>query len=117
MKIAMILNQAPYGGEATFNALRLAMALQADAAKPELSISLMGDAVFCILPNQMTPQGYYNIQRMLQSLLAKGAQIRVCSSCAQARGIVELDLLEGVEMSTMPLLAKAVLEADKVITF
>jgi uncharacterized protein involved in oxidation of intracellular sulfur len=117
MRILLVLNQAPYGGESTFNALRLAMALQAEEPKPELALSLMGDAVFCALPNQMTPQGYYNIERMFKSLVNKGAVVQACSSCAQARGIMELDLIEGVEMATMPMLAKAVLEADKVISF
>lgn len=117
MKLLLILNHAPYGGESTFNALRLAMALQAEEPKPELSLSLMGDAVFCAVPNQMTPQGYYNIERMLKSLVNKGATVQACSSCAQARGIMELDLVEGVEMTTMPQLAKLALEADKMLAF
>ena len=117
MSIVMILNHAPYGSEMTFNALRMAMALQATEPKPELSLSLMADAVFCGMPNQMTPQGYYNIERMIKSLISKGAKVRACSSCVQARGLMELDLLEGVEMSTMPELAAQVAAADKVLTF
>ncbi len=117
MTILMNLNRAPYGDETTFNALRLAMALQADEAKPELILSLMGDAVFCAMPSQMTPQGYYNIERMLKSLIAKGAKVFACSSCVQARGIMELDLIEGVEMSTMPQLAKLVVQAGQVMNF
>ena len=117
MSIVMILNHAPYGSEMTFNALRMAMALQATEARPELSLSLMADAVFCGMPNQMTPQGYYNIERMIKSLISKGAKVRACSSCVQARGLMELDLLEGVEMSTMPELAAQVAAADKVLTF
>jgi len=117
MSIVIILNHAPYGSEMTFNALRMAMALQATEAKPELSLSLMADAVFCGMPNQMTPQGYYNIERMIKSLISKGAKVRACSSCVQARGLMELDLLEGVEMSTMPELAAQVAAADKVLTF
>ncbi len=117
MNILMILNGAPYGNETTFNALRLAMALQADEAKPGLTLFLMADAVFCAMPGQMTPQGYYNIERMLKSLIAKGAKVSACSSCVQARGIMELDLIEGVEMSTMPQLAAIVVQADKVMNF
>ena len=117
MRIVIILNHAPYGSEMTFNALRMAMALQATEAKPELALTLMDDSVFCAMPNQMTPQGYYNIERMLKSLIAKGAAVRACSSCVQARGLMELDLIEGVEMSTMPELAAQVAAADKVLTF
>ncbi len=117
MKILIVMNHAPYGNEMTFNALRLAMALQADEGKPELVLFLMGDAVNSALPNQMTPQGYYNVERMLRSLVSKGARALACSSCAQARGIMELDLVEGVDMSTMPQLARLTVEADTVLTF
>lgn len=117
MNIVIILNHAPYGSEMTFNALRMAMALQATEAKPDLSLSLMADAVLCALPNQMTPQGYYNIERMMKSLISKGAKVRVCSSCAQARGIMELALIKGVDESTMPELAALIAGADKVLTF
>lgn len=117
MKLLMILNGAPYGCEETFNGLRLAMALGADEAQPDLTLYLLGDAVACALPNQMTPQGYYNVERILKSLLAKGAKVLACSSCAQPRGLMELDLLEGVEMGTMPQLARLVAEADQVLTF
>ena len=117
MKIVIILNRAPYGDETAFNALRLAMALQADGSKPELILSLLGDAAACGLPNQMTPQGYYNIGRMISAIINKGAQVWACSSCLQARGLMELDLIEGVETSTMPQLASLVAGADKVLTF
>ncbi len=117
MHILMILNAAPYGNEQTFNALRLAMALQADEAKPDLTLFLMGDAAPAALPGQMTPQGYYNIERMIRSVVGKGARAFACSSCLQARGLMELDLIGGVEASTMPQLAKLVVEADRVLTF
>ncbi len=117
MKILLILNDAPYGSEKVFNALRMAMALQGDEAAPEVTIALLGDSVNCCLPNQMTPQGYYNIERMLKSIMNKKGSIKTCSSCMQARGLMEVDTIEGIEMSTMPQLAKLVTEADKILTF
>lgn len=117
MKILIIMSRAPYGDEATFNALRLTMALQADEAKPDVTLFLMGDATACVLPNQMTPQGYYNIERMIGSIISKGARVLACSSCLQARGLMEMDLIESAEQSTMPQLARLVAEADKVLTF
>jgi uncharacterized protein involved in oxidation of intracellular sulfur len=117
VRILIIMNRAPYGDETAFNTLRLALALQADPGKPDLELFLVGEAVGCALPNQMTPQGYYNIERMEKSLLGKGARIFACSSCLQARGLMELDLVEGVEAATMPQLAQMVMAADKVLTF
>lgn len=50
MKALFILNEAPYGSEKTYNALRLAMALQKDHADAEILCFLMADAVFAALP-------------------------------------------------------------------
>ncbi len=117
MKILIVINSAPYGNENCFNALRLAMALQADAAKPELSLYLLGDAVNAAIPNQMTPQGYYNIERMIQSVMAHQGKAFACSSCLQARGLMEAELIDGIEITTMPEMAGLVVKADKVMTF
>lgn len=61
MNILIIINDAPYGSEKAYNALRLAITLQKDHAGTDLRIFLMADAVTCALPNQATPQGYYSI--------------------------------------------------------
>ena len=75
MKLLFILNDAPYGSEKTYNALRLAMALQSDYADREIRIFLMADSVTSALKGQNTPQGYYNLERMLKSLISKGAKV------------------------------------------
>ena len=118
MNILIIINDAPYGTEKAYNALRLAMTLQKEHAETvEVRIFLMADAVTCALPGQNTPQGYYNIERMLRAVISKGAQVKACGSCSEARGIKTLPLLEGVEISTMSQLTQWTVESDKVITF
>ena len=62
MNVLVILNDAPYGSEKAYNALRLAMTLQKEQADATVQTFLMADAVPCALPNQTTPQGYYNIE-------------------------------------------------------
>lgn len=117
MKVLLIINDPPYGSEKAYNALRLAMTLQKEHADVEVYIFLMADAVFCALPGQKTPDGYYNLERMFKGLVNKGAQVKACGTCADARGIRALQLIEGVEISTMSQLAQWVAEADKVLTF
>jgi uncharacterized protein involved in oxidation of intracellular sulfur len=118
MKILIIINDAPYGTEKAYNALRMAMMLQKEHAEStEVHIFLMADAVTCALPNQTTPQGFYNIERMLQSVISKGGQVKACGTCSDARGIRNLTLIEGVEISTMSQLVNWTVEADKVLTF
>jgi uncharacterized protein involved in oxidation of intracellular sulfur len=67
----VIINDRPYGSERPYNALRIAMNL----AKRELvnvRVFLIGDGVQCALRGQATPQGYYNIERMLSSVVRRG---------------------------------------------
>jgi uncharacterized protein involved in oxidation of intracellular sulfur len=117
MNVLLIINDAPYGSEQAYNALRLAMTLQKEHPDVEVRVFLMADAVFCALPCQKTPDGYYNIERMFKGLINKGAQVKACGTCSDARGIRPVQLIESVEISTMSQLAQWVVEADKVLTF
>ncbi len=117
-KILIIINDAPYGTEKAYNALRMAMTLQkAHGEEVEVKIFLLADAVFCGLPNQNTPNGYYNIERMLKSVINKGGEVKSCGGCSQARGIDSLEFIEGVELSNMNEFAMWTVECDKVLTF
>ncbi len=117
MNVLFTLNEAPYGSEKTYNALRLAMALQKDQAGAEVHVFLMADAVTAALPAQGTPQGYYNIERMVRSVISRGGQVRLCGTCCEARGLKTVPLLEGAEISTMSQLAQWTVESDKVMVF
>ena len=117
MNILILINDAPYGTEKAYNAFRLAMALQKDHPTVQINVFLMADAVGCGTPNQTTPQGYYNIERMVRSVASKGGKIKACGTCTDARGIRNLQLIEGVEISNIAELAKWSVEADKVFTF
>lgn len=66
-----IINDGPYGNERAYNALRLAMNL-AKVPDTHVQAFLMGDGVICAAAGQKTPTGYYNIERMLQSIARQG---------------------------------------------
>jgi len=68
----IILNDGPYGQERSYNGMRLALALlkQAEAS---VRVFLMGDAVACAMKGQMTPQSYYNVERIITSIVKRGA--------------------------------------------
>lgn len=116
-KVLILINDAPYGTEKAYNALRLAMQIQTDYENTGVCVFLMADAVTCALPGQNTPNGYYNIERMLKSVILKKGKVKLCGSCSEARGLKEIRLIEGVEFSSMKELTKLTLESDKVITF
>jgi uncharacterized protein involved in oxidation of intracellular sulfur len=116
-KILILINDAPYGTEKAYNALRMANQLGKEHEQVEVRIFLMADAAFCAIANQNTPNGYYNIERMLKFSLAKGAKVKICGSCAEARGLKNVPIIEGAEISTMAELTKWVVDSDKVVTF
>ena len=66
-----IVNDSPYGNERPYNALRLAIKLLA-APNTQVRLFLIGDGVNCAVCGQKTPQGYYNIERMVRSLAQRG---------------------------------------------
>ncbi|NPD46698.1 MULTISPECIES: DsrE/DsrF/TusD sulfur relay family protein [unclassified Lentimicrobium] len=116
--ILLIINDAPYGTEKAYNALRMAMRLQQDHGdNVKVNIFLLADAVFCGLPNQKTPNGFYNIQRMMKSVVNNGAEIKSCGGCSEARGIDKLETIEGVQLSNMKEFAQWTVDCDKVLTF
>ena len=117
MRVLIIINDASYGTEKAFNALRLAMTFQKQHKDVDVNIFLIADAVICAIPNQQTPDGFYNLERMLKSVIKKGGLVKACGSCLDARGLKETTLLEGIESSTMNQLTQWTYEADKVITF
>lgn len=65
------INDGPYGSERPYNALRLALNL---VKRPGVSVRvfLVGDGVQCAAAGQKTPEGYYNVERMVKSLAQRG---------------------------------------------
>ncbi len=116
-KILIIVNDAPYGTEKAYNALRMAMTLQKNHKKISVKIFLLADAVFCGLPNQKTPDGFYNIERMLKSVILKGGEVKACGGCSEARGIDKIPFIKGVQLSNMKEFAEWTVESDKVLSF
>ena len=116
MKYLFILNDPPYGTERSYNGLRLANAL----AKTEgnaVSVFLIGDAASCAASGQVTPNGYYNIERMLKILASKGGKIGVCGTCMDGRGLKAETLAEGAHRSSLDELATWTQEADRIMVF
>lgn len=66
-----VINDAPYGNERPYNALRLALNLVKREAA-EVKVFLLADGVFCARKGQKTPEGYYNIERMIKAAAKRG---------------------------------------------
>ena len=115
-KTLIILNDAPYGSERSYNALRLAGML-AHAEDEKLRLFLIGDAASCAKSGQKVPQGFYNVELMLDRVTRSEALVGVCGTCMDARGMEDGELVAGSHRSTMQELGAWTQWADKVLVF
>ena len=116
MKTLFVLNDAPYGSERSYNGLRLAGSLS-KAEGEAVKVFLIGDAASCAKGGQKVPAGFYNLQLMLGRVLRNGAEIGVCGTCMDARGLADTELIEGSRRSTLAELTAWTQWSDKVIVF
>jgi len=116
MNALFILNDAPYGTERSFNALRLARNLLVKE-QGEVRVFLMGDAAACAQSGQKVPQGYYNVADMLGSVARQGGAIGVCGTCMDARGMADERLVKGAHRGTLDEVTAWTAWADKVLVF
>ncbi|MFD1488726.1 MULTISPECIES: DsrE/DsrF/TusD sulfur relay family protein [Ancylobacter] len=117
MKTLIILNDPPYGTERCYNGLRLAHALaKADAANT-VTVFRVADAVVAAKAGQKTPDGYYNMERMLKRITSGKGEVLLCGTCMDARGLSKAEMIEVARHSTMDELAANAIPADKVLVF
>lgn len=105
MHYLIIVNDPPYGTGRCYNALRLAHALVKKDPGTEVTVFLMADAVAAANANQRTPDGYYNVERMLKRVLVGNGKVVLCGTCMDARGLLDGEIILGASRSTMDALA------------
>jgi uncharacterized protein involved in oxidation of intracellular sulfur len=115
MKILFLLNDAPYGSDKNYNALRTAIHLQKQKQEAKVFVYLMSDSVMCAVDGQATKQGNYNIGSMLTEIITAGGEIKICTSCAETRGVKAI--VNGVAFGTLSDLTEFIVTADKVLTY
>ena len=76
----------------------------------------MPDAVVAAPKGQKTPDGYYNMERMLRRVVVGNGKV-LLGTCMDARRMVDADLMDGALRSTMDELAGFTMVADKVMIF
>lgn len=116
MRTLFILNDPPYGCERGYNALRLAASL-ATRESEDVWVYLMGDAASGGKAGQEVPKGFYNVESMLRLILSYGGLVGVCGTCADARGLGEAELVEGVQRTSLQVLTDWLQQVDRVLTF
>lgn len=116
MKMLVILQAPAYGDERAYNGLRLAGSL-AKRDDVEVKVFCFGDAVGCAVAGQQLPNGYYHVDRMITAAAHHGAEIGLCGSCMDARGITDSMLIPDAHRSNLDQVTDWTLWADKTVTF
>ena len=111
--ILFIVNDSTYSGEKTFNAVRFAINMKEEHSKDvNIKLFCFSDAILCGIAGQNPNEGF-NIQQLIDILAAQGAEIKLCTSCVKARGLLDAKLTLG----TLDDVSEWTLWADKVLTF
>ncbi len=120
--ITLIVGDPAYGRQRIYTVLRFTQT--ALSGGDDINIFLLEDAIFSAKKGQR-PMGFPgysdekmpNCEEMIRVVLKQGAIIKVCTICAKERGMKEEELIDGVQMGSMPELVQWVVESDKVVSF
>lgn len=115
MKILFVLHDPPYGTERTYNGVRWARQMLETDGNIEVRIFMFGDAVAATVESQKTPNGYYNLGKMIKGFTDKGGIVGNCGTCMDARGMSDDRIVPGSHRSGMAELAEWTVWADQVI--
>jgi tRNA 2-thiouridine synthesizing protein D len=111
----IIIFEAPYAKERALSALRFAWT--ADLEGNKVRIWLFENGVYLAKKGQKPAQGLTNYGQMLQDMINSGVEVKACIVCAEARGLTQTDLFDGVKVATIHELVEWTATSDKVITF
>jgi tRNA 2-thiouridine synthesizing protein D len=111
----VIIYQAPYGNERALTALRFAFT--ADLEGHKVHLWLFENGLYLAKKGQKPAQGLINYGQMLEDLIKSGVEVKACVVCADARGLTQTDLIDGVKLSTVHDLVEWTVNSDKVVTF
>ena len=111
-KINFLFFSGPYQSEAPETLVKLAKS----ALDKGIGVTIFCymDAVNTMLKDQKVVEGIYNIGNGFEEIVAKGAEVKLCTLCALVRGITET-LIEGPKKSGTPAIADMIDDSDRFI--
>jgi sulfur relay (sulfurtransferase) complex TusBCD TusD component (DsrE family) len=109
--ISFLFFSGPYQSESPETMIELTKA----ALNKGMSVKIFCymDAVNCVKTGQKKVPGVINIEEQFKELIAKGAEVRLCSLCMLVRGTK--DFIEGAKRAGTPDIADIVDESDRVL--
>ena len=111
----LIIYEAPYAKERALSALRFAFT--GDLEGHKIRIWLFENGVYLAKKGQRPAMGLTNYGQLLEDLVKGGVEVKACVVCAEARGMAQTDLIDGVKLANVHDLVEWTVNSDKVITF
>ena len=111
----IIIYDAPVAKERALTALRFAWT--ADLEGNKVRIWLFENGVYLAKKGQNPAQGLTNYGQLLEDLVKSGVEVKACGVCAQARGLLETELIDGVKLATIHDLVEWTANSDKILSF
>ena len=115
MKLLITLHEGPYSNERSYNGLRTGLQFLSQIEDAEVFIYLFSDSVACVAKDQKPSAAKYNAGDLVSQLLSKGAKIKLCKSCLEARAISSV--IEEVEISNLKEYTEWITQSDKQLSF
>lgn len=114
--ITLIIQNAPYHADnKAWHALRFAgAALTEDMT---VRVHLLDNGVNVGRRGHVVPVGAADLESLLSELMEFGLQVRACGMALDGCGIIDGELIRGIERGSMKALAQWVKESDAVLTF
>jgi len=123
MRVFIIVTHPPYGNETTRSALRIARRLRKNP-DVEVALFLMADSVYCARKGEAWAEGVYDTTLghaysapQMLAVIKDTAEVFACGTCMGERDFREDELLDGIHVGTMDVIAEYTAGADKVLTF
>ena len=115
-KAVLVINEGP-GSMKALNALRLAAGLI--GADLEVEVFLLDSGVYLGKTGQNMPQGMTELDSAskLSELMNLGAKVSACRTCLEMMGVKSEELLEGINISSVAILAELIKESDQALVF
>lgn len=114
--ILVVLSHPPYDGtDVTWNALRFA-----DVALDQghrVRVFVMNDAIDIVREGGAPEGAEFDLLSMLRRSMAKGARVKVCTTCVNRCGLSRAAIARDAPLATMGDLVQWVAEAERVVTF
>lgn len=111
----LVLSHPPYDGDTTRNALRLGGALAGQGLA--VRIFIMNDAIDIVRAQPPVAEAEFDLTAMLRGLLARGARLKICTTCINRCGIGHGEVIPEAVLATMDDLAFWVADSDRVVVF